>query len=392
MKGPCSPMAISTDRFDAQFAHFRDSVRRASTNGSEFRSFHNGLAAQWEDYKPRLREHALSLLDTMHWREDGIGRGEILNNVIASIEIEGGNDRNNLVRWVNRFGHANRSHYSLLDARLDRERRSAFEKVFFDFYLDRSDDATVFEALCTLAGRRYDLLAYLFFLKDMSRFMPIATRTLDEAFALLDIDLVTTGQCSWENYTRYNNVPSDVQSALRERAGVPDARLIDAHSFCWMLIRLDKEILSRPAFGSGIPRGRSNTGTIYDARQIWVYEMANVIEQTVRNSNGQVVERVIKNKELRMTRPELENLLLALMIKQENRCALTGIQFHFPREPNCDEGLLPSPDRIDSNGHYESSNLQVVCRFVNFWKSNSDNEEFRRLLTLVRASRDDETG
>jgi hypothetical protein len=209
---------------------------------------------------------------------------------------------------------------------------------------------------------------------------------------LLGIDLVTTGQCSWQNYTWYNNVLSDIQSALHERAGLSDARLIDAHSFCWMLIRVDKEILSRPASSAGTSRARSNAGTIYDARRIWIYEMANAIEQTVHNSNGQVVERVVKNKELRMTRSELENLLLALMIKQENRCALTGIPFHFLRDSTCDKELLPSPDRIDSNGHYETSNLQVVCRFVNSWKSDSDNEEFRRLLALVQASGDDDAG
>ena len=120
--------------------------------------------------------------------------------------------------------------------------------------------------------------------------------------------------------------------------------------------------------------------------------MANAIEQTVRNSNGQIVERIVKNKELRMTRLELENFLLKLMIKQENRCALTGIPFHISRQPNCDKALLPSPDRKDSNGHYEPSNLQVVCRFVNLWKSDSENEEFRRLLDLVRGSGDDGTG
>jgi hypothetical protein len=385
-------MAVSAELFDAQFGHFRDSVRRASPVASEFRSFQDGLAAQWEDYKPRLRERALFLLDIMHWREDIIGNGEILNKVIASIEIEGGNDRNNLVQWVNRFGHTNRSHHALLDARLDTHQCFAFEKLFFDFYLDRSDHVTVFERLRIMAGRRYDLLAYFFFLKDIERFMPIATRTFDEAFALLGIDLVTEGQCSWENYTRYNSALSEIRDALRERADLPDVRLIDAHSFCWMLIRLDREISNRPASSAGTSRAQRNVGTVYDARQISIYEMANAIEQNVRNSNGQIVERVAKNKELRMTRLELENFLLELMIKQENRCALTGIPFHFSREPNCDKALLPSPDRKDSNGHYEPSNLQVVCRFVNLWKSDSENEEFRRLLDLVRGSGDDGTG
>jgi hypothetical protein len=49
-----------------------------------------------------------------------------------------------------------------------------------------------------------------------------------------------------------------------------------------------------------------------------------------------------------------------------------------------DKNLLPSVDRKDSNGHYEVGNLQIVCQFINFWKGDSDNEEFKRLLMLVR--------
>jgi hypothetical protein len=65
------------------------------------------------------------------------------------------------------------------------------------------------------------------------------------------------------------------------------------------------------------------------------------------------------------------------------RCALTGIPLQ-PHGPDVDKNLLPSLDRIDSEGHYEAGNLQVVCQFVNYWKGASDNEEFRRLLILVR--------
>ena len=37
-----------------------------------------------------------------------------------------------------------------------------------------------------------------------------------------------------------------------------------------------------------------------------------------------------------------------------------------------------------SNGHYEVHNLQIVCQFVNFWKGDSDNDDFKRLLALVQ--------
>jgi len=51
-----------------------------------------------------------------------------------------------------------------------------------------------------------------------------------------------------------------------------------------------------------------------------------------------------------------------------------------------DSDLLCSLDRIDSDGHYETGNLQIVCRFVNRWKGSDNDEAFRRLLNLVRTS------
>ena len=57
--------------------------------------------------------------------------------------------------------------------------------------------------------------------------------------------------------------------------------------------------------------------------------------------------------------------------------------FCYVRHPS---NLRPSVDRIDSNGHYEHGNLQIVCQFVNFWKADSNNEEFKRLLMLVRSA------
>ncbi|WP_299844379.1 hypothetical protein [uncultured Jannaschia sp.] len=48
--------------------------------------------------------------------------------------------------------------------------------------------------------------------------------------------------------------------------------------------------------------------------------------------------------------------------------------------------MLPSADRIDSSGHYEEANLQLVCRFINFWKQATPDDEFRRLIGIVRDS------
>jgi hypothetical protein len=129
--------------------------------------------------------------------------------------------------------------------------------------------------------------------------------------------------------------------------------------------------------------GGKDEGRILGGREKSIIAMRLSVENTVKNANGQVVQRILKNKELRMTSAELEKLIASLLDLQDNRCALTGLPFQFIG-PDVDKNLLPSLDRIDSAGHYETGNLQVVCQFINFWKSDSDNTEFQRLLMLVR--------
>ena len=135
-------------------------------------------------------------------------------------------------------------------------------------------------------------------------------------------------------------------------------RLIDAHSFGWLLERLDDD------GDQGANAGRKDAGRIVGGREKSIIEMRFSVENTVKNSY-QIIQRTVKDKELRMTSAELEKLLAFLLDLQGNRCALTGILFHF-HGPDADKNLLPSVDRIDSDGHYEVGNLQVVCQFINF--------------------------
>jgi hypothetical protein len=228
-----------------------------------------------------------------------------------------------------------------------------------------------------LTGAKYPLLAYLYFLKDMDRFMPIQPTTFDRAFRDLSIDLVTLRNCSWENYQRFNVALKAVQEALASLDGLSKVRLIDAHSFCYMLEKLEED------GGQGSKAGGKDVGRIVGGREKAILAMRYSIEDTVKNSSGQSVVRILKNKELRMSSLELEKHLASLLDLQGDRCALTGITFD-PPGPDADKNLLPSADRIDSNGHYEPGNIQIVCQFINFWKGDGDNEEFKRLLMLVK--------
>ena len=84
-----------------------------------------------------------------------------------------------------------------------------------------------------------------------------------------------------------------------------------------------------------------------------------------------------------MTAAALTKLLRSLLDRQGNCCEPTKIPFYFAG-PDADDNRRPSVDRIDSNRYYEADNLQIVCRFVNFWKGESDNEEFKRLPALMQ--------
>jgi hypothetical protein len=122
-----------------------------------------------------------------------------------------------------------------------------------------------------------------------------------------------------------------------------------------------------------------------------ILDMRQSILNTVAQARGQLVDRTLqmKLKDLRIDPAALDKHLRELLDTQQDRCNLTGIPFHFAGEVS-DQNLLPSADRIDSDGHYEPGNIQLVCRFVNFWKRNTPDAEFRRLLDLVRSGGDSE--
>lgn len=372
--------AIDPRTFGEAFARFQALVM--ARTGHAFTDFHEGLAAVWEGYKPPLRDHALGLLRAGDWSESEIGSGTILNRMIEAIEIQDSRSTltNNLVFWQNRFGHANRDHHVFLEAGSNPKLRGEIEGLLFGLFRGTVGEGATFDRLSELTGGKYPLLAYIYFLKDVDRFMPIQPTGFDRAFRALGIGFSTLRQCGWENYSNYNQLLAALRPLIEASTGLKNVRLVDAHSFCWILASL----LKLEAEGSiAKAAGDKDEGRILGGREKSIIAMRLSVENTVKNANGQVVQRVFKNKELRMTSAELEKLIASLLDLQDNRCALTGILFQF-HGPEVDKNLLPSLDRIDSAGHYEVGNLQVVCQFINFWKSDGNNVEFQRLLMLVR--------
>jgi len=141
---------------------------------------------------------------------------------------------------------------------------------------------------------------------------------------------------------------------------------------------------SRPEWQAKAANRKHGQVKVFNARERSIRTMVETVKQTVAGANGQQVLRTVKNKELRFPNEEdFARYLDELLEQQGGMCAISGIPLqHFGEED--DRECLCSLDRIDSDGHYEAGNLQIVCRFINRWKNDGNNDEFSRLISLVR--------
>lgn len=78
-----------------------------------------------------------------------------------------------------------------------------------------------------------------------------------------------------------------------------------------------------------------------------------------------------RNREFTITLDDL----FAVLLKQNNKCALTGVEFSSENKP--------SLDRIDSSKGYITDNIQFVLKDINVMKSNLEESRFIELCNLV---------
>ena len=193
-----------------------------------------------ENYKEWLYLEARRRLQVDAWATDWIGTGEILKCVINAIEInEDKEHRNNIVQWQARYGPEAISHRKLKEAKADRRQWVKTESALWDMYAAEEDAEKCFGDLVDLFGGRYDLISYLFFIRDWNLFMPVKSTFFPRVFELLGVPHPMRAQCNWENYSGVMSRLREVQRRLADYNIPNGVRLVDAHSFCWMLDSLD---------------------------------------------------------------------------------------------------------------------------------------------------------
>ncbi|PZO46461.1 MAG: hypothetical protein DCF15_20230 [Phormidesmis priestleyi] len=217
-----SKVAPTIDKilFERHVQAFVDFVEHKS--GVKFGSFtFNPYFYQQEGYKHFVHHEGRAQLDFATWSESQIGSGVITHSVISALKVR----ENNLVSW--------RVIADISEAFKKPDLFQPLERILFDLYRCRADQQA-FEALTNVVGQKYSLIAYLFFLKDRSKYLPIATRYFDQALGYLGADFQTSHRCSWDNYQTFLQLVAEVRTLLHEYLRC-EVTLLDAHSFIWML-------------------------------------------------------------------------------------------------------------------------------------------------------------
>ncbi|WDT85942.1 hypothetical protein [Alteromonas sp. 009811495] len=123
---------------------------------------------------------------------------------------------------------------------------------------------------------------------------------------------------------------------------------------------------------------------VFTAWERALYRIAYTAFNTTKHADGGKVEKTKKVKNMGFSsQVELENYLANLAADQDYMCALTGLPFNREDDQEYTE-LNISLDRIDSDGHYEPGNLQIVCKFANRWKGADNNANFLDLIEQIR--------
>lgn len=205
---------IDEKKFEIVFSEFEKLGKNDSfEKNSDFRN--HPLLVRHENYKYGIINEAKNQLLSNTWKENEIGNGRILDCVKNSIDIKD----NNLVFWTK------------VDNFKKLETDKDIEFLFFNFFKSHFSDEIAFNKFCEIKFS-YQFIAYLFFIKNSQKYVPISQEKFDKIFESLGIDFKTGYNCSWENYLEFNEIIKQFRRLLSQR--FKNVTLLDAHSFLWI--------------------------------------------------------------------------------------------------------------------------------------------------------------
>lgn len=203
---------------------------KSEWKGREFKGFNAGVVIETEKYKYDLRYACVELLDAENWTKDLVGKGNIAERVLQCFQHKD----NNLLGDKKGVGESSLSYFKLLDAVNTNQNVEVIEQILFDLFALGQANELTFERLIGFFGKKYSVLAFLFFLQNDKKYLPISTSNFEHAFKVLGVHYKLQKRCDWGNYVGYINIIREIKIAI-ETEFEESINLLDAHSYCWML-------------------------------------------------------------------------------------------------------------------------------------------------------------
>lgn len=201
-------MTIETSTLEWNFLAFSDFIR--NQDGQLFTKFADSkFIDKRENYKYSVYNEARENLGNKWWKPEDIGTGKIQKAISSAIQTRVYHNfqivDNNLVDWrkkddFNKF-----------------PKKKSLEKLLFDFYKSKRKDSDCFQDFIE-EGLSYQFIAYLCFIKDFKRFLPISQSRFDAIFEFLGVEnYKTSGNASWENYSSYIDLIKQTRDFLKTK-------------------------------------------------------------------------------------------------------------------------------------------------------------------------------
>lgn len=187
----------------------------------------NTFFVEQEGYKSDIFEKANAALRYNTWKPSLIGTNQIA--ILARMAV---NCSENLVHYQQKTHF-----FNMLD-----EHPAQAEQVLYDIYCG-NDDERAFDNAVAFFGGKYDLLAFLFFIKNKEKYLPIRSTMFDKCFEYLGVPFSTSYKCSAANYFQFVDIISRLRAEMINYFGCMFT-LLDAHSVVWQ-IELAKQYAER---------------------------------------------------------------------------------------------------------------------------------------------------
>lgn len=206
-----------------QYVHTRD-------QNDELLNFTNPNSVLAEEiYKKQCFERAQSVLGIDLWDESWIGTDKIFERIKTVIN----ESSNNLVYRLNKTDFNDHFRKVPIGRKNVYDSRSelAVYKVF-----KGNDDKEAFVFSTEVFGKKFPTIAYLFFIKDDTRYLPMSPENFERCFRQLNIDIKLQNNCSWENYNVFLQIITCIQELMPVYLPLDHKpTLLEAHSFVWMI-------------------------------------------------------------------------------------------------------------------------------------------------------------